>query len=78
MTYFQIFFTEIIISSEFIGSYLFKRRGIPDNLLHIFFGTLLGLPDLILKNLTTGIFCSLENPTLKKPDNKITCKSGII
>jgi hypothetical protein len=62
----------------FIDSFLFKKRGISDNLLHIFFGTLRGLPELILKNLTTGIFCSLENLTLKKLDKKITCKSGKI
>ena len=54
----------------FIGSYLFKKRGIPDNLLHVFFGTLLGLPDLILKNLTTVIISSLGSAMLKKQDNK--------
>ncbi len=70
MTYFLFILTGIIISSGFIGSYLFKKRGIPDNLLHIFFGTLLGLPDLILKNLTTVIISSLGSAMLKKQDNK--------
>ena len=42
MTYFLFILTGIIISLGFTGSYLFKKRGIPDNLLLIFFGILLG------------------------------------
>jgi len=42
MTYFLFILTGIIISLGFTGSYLFKKKGIPDNLLLIFFGILLG------------------------------------
>jgi cell volume regulation protein A len=42
MNPFLFILTGIIISLGFIGTYLFKRKGIPDNLLLIFFGILLG------------------------------------
>ena len=42
MTYLLFILTGIIISLGFTGSYLFKKKGIPDNLLLIFFGILLG------------------------------------
>lgn len=42
MTYLVFILTGVIISLGFIGSYLFKRKGIPDNLILITFGILLG------------------------------------
>jgi len=42
MTYLLFILTGVIISLGFIGSYLFNKKGIPDNLLLIFFGVLLG------------------------------------
>lgn len=42
MTYLLFILTGIIISMGFIGSYLFKRLGIPDNLMLILFGIILG------------------------------------
>lgn len=42
MSYFVFILTGVIISLGFIGNYLFKRKGVPDNLILIFFGLLLG------------------------------------
>ena len=42
MIHFVFILTGVIISLGFIGNYLFKRKGIPDNLILIFFGLLLG------------------------------------
>lgn len=42
MSYFVFILTGVIISLGFIGNYLFKRKGIPDNLILIFLGLLLG------------------------------------
>lgn len=42
MSYLVFILTGVIISLGFIGNYLFKRKGIPDNLILILFGLLLG------------------------------------
>jgi len=42
LSYFVFILTGVIISLGFIGNYLFKRKGVPDNLILIFFGLLLG------------------------------------
>lgn len=49
LTYLVFILTGVIIALGFIGNYLFKRRGIPDNLLLILFGICLG-PGLNLVN----------------------------
>lgn len=49
LTYLVFILTGVIIALGFIGNYLFKRRGIPDNLLLILFGVGLG-PGLKLIN----------------------------